>query len=75
MRGRKKGVYALYKGEECLAIGTKEEISEELGVDMNTLNFYTTQKYKDRCNARDNKCKDGFRELIKIEDDDEGVEE
>jgi hypothetical protein len=71
MRGRKKGVYALYKGEECLAIGTKEEISEELGVDMNTLNFYTTKAYKNRMENINHSCKDGFRELIKIEDEDE----
>lgn len=71
MRGRKEGVYALYKGEECLAIGTKREISEQLGIKIETLTFYTSKSYKDRIKKVNHYCKDGFRELIRIEDDEE----
>ena len=31
--------YALYKGEELLAMGTKREIAEELGVSVNTVSI------------------------------------
>lgn len=71
MRGRKQKTYALYKGEECLAIGTKKEISEELGIKIETLNFYTTKAYKNRMENINHSCKEGFRELIVIEDEDE----
>lgn len=71
MRGRKAKTYALYKGEECLAIGTKKEISEQLGIKIETLNFYTTKTYKNRIKKLNHSCRDGFRELIRIEDDEE----
>lgn len=71
MKGRKKGVYALYKGEECLSIGTKEEISKELNITMQTLNFYTTKAYQKRIEKQRHLCKDGFRELIRIDEDEE----
>ena len=41
--------YALYKGEECLAIGTIKEIAEQLKVQVRTIYFYTTKAYKKRC--------------------------
>lgn len=74
MQGRKPKVYALYKGEDCLAIGTKREISEQLDIKMETLDFYTTKAYKERMKQHNHTCKEGFRELIVIEDD-EGVED
>ncbi|AYP29934.1 host nuclease inhibitor [Streptococcus phage SW27] len=40
--------YALYKGEELLAMGTKREIAEKLGVSVNTITFYGTPSYAKR---------------------------
>lgn len=34
--------YALYKGEEILAIGTADEIAEELGILKKTVWYYGT---------------------------------
>ena len=41
--------YALYKGEECLAIGTIKEIAEKMKVKVRTIYFYTMPTYKRRC--------------------------
>lgn len=35
--------YALYKGEELLAMGTKREIAEQLGVSARTVGYYGHQ--------------------------------
>lgn len=40
--------YALYKGEELLAIGTKREIAEQLGVSASTVGYYGTPVYARR---------------------------
>jgi DNA-binding CsgD family transcriptional regulator len=40
--------YALYKGEELLAIGTKREIAEQLGVSVNSVSHYGTPVYARR---------------------------
>ena len=53
--------FALYKGEECLAIGTIKEIAEKLKVKYKTIYFYTMPSYKRRCNKGKNR-----RELIKL---------
>lgn len=45
--------YALYKGDELLAMGTKREIAEQLGVSVNTVSYYGTPVYARRTN--DNK--------------------
>ena len=34
--------YALYKGEELLAIGTKRELAEKFNVKERTITFYMT---------------------------------
>lgn len=46
---RTKKEYALYKGEECLAIGTIKEIAERMNVKERTIYFYTMPTYKKRC--------------------------
>lgn len=53
--------YALYKGEECLAIGTIKEIAEQMKVKYRTIYFYTTSAYKKRCKKSNKR-----RELVKI---------
>lgn len=40
--------YALYKGEELLATGTKREIAEQLGVSPSTVGYYGTPVYARR---------------------------
>ena len=35
-----KKEYALYKGEECLAVGTIEEIAKQQNVKVETIMFY-----------------------------------
>lgn len=40
--------YALYKGEELIAMGTKREIAEQLDVSVNTVSYYGTPVYARR---------------------------
>lgn len=51
--------YAIYKGEECLAIGTIKELAKKLKVKERTIYFYTTATYKKRVKAGKNR-----REII-----------
>ncbi len=45
---RKSKIYALYKGEDCLGIGTIKELAEQLNIKATTLRFYMTPTYKKR---------------------------
>lgn len=47
--------YALYKKEECLAIGTIKEIAEKMKVKVRTIYFYTMPTYKRRCKNSTNR--------------------
>lgn len=40
--------YALYKGDELLAMGTKREIVAQLGVSASTIGYYGTPVYARR---------------------------
>ena len=40
--------YALYKGEELIAMGTKKEIAAQLGVSASTIGYYGTPVYARR---------------------------
>ena len=44
-----KKIYALYKGDEFISEGTIEEISQETGKTVKTLEFFTYPAYKKRC--------------------------
>ena len=44
--------YALYKGDELLAMGTKREITEQLGVSPSTVGYYGTPVYARRTTGR-----------------------
>ncbi len=55
-------IYAMYKGEECLATGTLVQLSKKLNIKINTLYFYMTPTYKKRFKKGKNR-----RELIRIE--------
>lgn len=47
-------IYALYKGEELLVIGTVKEIAQKMNVKVGTVFYYRTPTYKKRTseNAR-----------------------
>lgn len=53
--------YALYKGDDCLAIGTIKEIAKQMNVKEETIYFYTMPAYKRRCKKSKNR-----RELVKL---------
>jgi len=46
--------YAIYKGEELLAIGTAQECAEELGVTADYIYWLTTPSGKRRAEGRKN---------------------
>lgn len=50
-------VYAMYKGEECLAIGNIYELAKALNVKVNTIRWYSSPTYKRRLEKK-NKKKD-----------------
>lgn len=62
---RKRWEYAMYKGEECLAIGTSNEICKQMNIKMQTFQYYRTNAYKDRIN---NRVSRNARIIIKLED-------
>ncbi|UED81062.1 LuxR C-terminal-related transcriptional regulator [Lysinibacillus sp. CD3-6] len=56
--------YALFKGEQMVAIGTVEEIAEERGVKPKTIQFYMSKVYQRRAKSEVN----NRLQLIKLED-------
>ncbi|MDA3769190.1 hypothetical protein PF616_01690 [Streptococcus thermophilus] len=40
--------YALYKGEEIIAMGTKSEIAKKLGISVHSVDHYGTPAYARR---------------------------
>lgn len=65
---RKRWEYAMYKGEECLAIGTREEICEQMNIKRKMFEYYRSNAYKKRLENR--KCRNA-RVIIRIDGDDE----
>ena len=55
-------VYAMYKGDECLAVGTLIQLARDLNIKYNTLKFYLTPTYKKRSSKGKNR-----RELVRVE--------
>ena len=47
-RGWNRKYYAVYRGDEFLCMGYKEECAEYLGVEKNTISFWTTPSHKKR---------------------------
>lgn len=39
-------VYAMYKEDDLLAIGTAKEICKKMGISIKTFHFYRTKHYK-----------------------------
>lgn len=56
-----KKEYALYKGDELLSVGTRQEIAEEMGIKRQTVSIYGTDSYKKRAGKN-------IRVLIELED-------
>jgi len=61
--GRKACEFALYKGEEILAMGTIKEIAAEVGVKPSSVRFYKSPTYSKRCPKGKGKA------LVRLEDD------
>ena len=55
-------IYAMYKGDKCLATGTLVQLSKALDIKINTLYFYLSPTYRERFKKGKNR-----RELIRIE--------
>lgn len=55
-----KKEYALYKGDNFIAMGTIKEIAETLNKSFRTIYYYTTSQYKLR-------CKGSFKRLTMVE--------
>ena len=47
-------MYALYKGEECLGIGTVYQLAQKFNVKIETIRFYGTDAYKRRLEKHKN---------------------
>ena len=57
-------IYAMYKGEKLLSIGTAKEICKEMNISIKTFHYYRTKPYKKRLESR--KCKNA-RVIVRIE--------
>lgn len=57
--------YALYKGDELIAIGTIKELAKMQGVKEETIRYYTSKVYRKRT------TEEGYR-VIKLEEEDDG---
>ena len=62
--GRKKQIYALYRGDEFINLGTIEELAKYENVKPKTIRYFQTPCYKKKFKEDKNR-----RVLIKIEGD------
>ncbi len=58
----KSNIYALYRGDTFIDLGTKQYLANLLNVSINTISFYMSNAYRKRTN-------DSGYIVIKIEDD------
>uniref|UniRef100_UPI0035A03AB6 hypothetical protein n=1 Tax=Jeotgalibaca porci TaxID=1868793 RepID=UPI0035A03AB6 len=58
-------IYALYKGEELMSIGTIKEIAKSFGVKPRTVMFYQSPAYTKRTSESKG------RRLVLLEEDDD----
>jgi hypothetical protein len=61
---KKENIYAIYKGDEFIFMGTKKECAEHLGVKPEAIKFYSTPTYRKRSKSLDN----NRTVVIKVED-------
>ena len=45
---RKNNIYALYKGDTFINLGTVKELAKFMNVNESTIRFYITKVYKER---------------------------
>ena len=62
---KKPRQYAMYKGEECLAIGTRQEICQEMNIKEQTFRYYRSTAYRERLEKRKER---NARRIIRLED-------
>ena len=60
---KKPRTYAMYKGDELLAFGTREEICKQMNIKLQTFRYYRTKAYKDRIKNRKAR---NYRTIIRI---------
>lgn len=63
--------YAVYKGEDFIAVGTKLELAKELNVKPETIKFYTTPSYQRRLEKR-KAHRRGRITVVELEDEEDG---
>lgn len=61
---KKEIIYAIYKGDDFVYMGTKKECAEHLGVKPEAIKFYSTPTYQKRSKSLDN----NRTVVIKVED-------
>ena len=61
--------YAMYKGEECLAIGNVYELAKMLNVKVDTIRWYSTPTYKRRLQKKNKKRIENRRVLVELGDE------
>ena len=49
-----RSMFALYRGDEFVDVGTAEEIAKRLGCKPDTIRFYATPSYQKRLKDGDN---------------------
>lgn len=59
--------YALYKGDDLLAIGTISEIAKEMSVKVDTIKYYLTPSYLESVKSRKNPT--NYRIMVKLEEE------
>lgn len=64
LKERKKWIYAVYKGENMISMGTREEICKSLNIRRKTFEYYRSNAYKKRL---ENRYTRNAREIIKME--------
>jgi len=71
-RGQHKRIYALYRGEEYVRDGTALELSEETGLKVSTILWYSSTVRRQRVNSQQRGAKKSIIvEPIGWDDDDE----
>lgn len=61
---KSKDIYALYKGDRFLELGTVNELAAYLNVSPRTIRFYASNTYKKRMKGNN------YYIVIKVEEDD-----
>lgn len=67
----KPKIFALYKGEEILATGTKREIAKARGLQLNTLHYMCTSVYRERIKKSD-EGRGQLQRLVHLDIDEDG---